>query len=90
MDTGTAAGKVFLAMLGLFAECEANLRRERQLEGVKAAKGRGAYRGRKPSIDVAEVRRLQDEEKLKPTVIARRLGIGRSSVYRTLGSGARW
>ena len=64
VDTGTAAGKAFLDMLGVFAEFETNLRRERQLEGIKAAKAKGVYKGRKPSIDVAEVRRLRDEEKL--------------------------
>ena len=84
VDTGTAAGKAFLDMLGVFAEFETNLRRERQLEGIKAAKERGAYKGRKPSIDAAELRRLRDEEKLGPAAIARRLGIGRASVYRVL------
>jgi DNA invertase Pin-like site-specific DNA recombinase len=34
VDTGTAAGKAFLDMLGVFAEFETNLRRERQLEGI--------------------------------------------------------
>ena len=64
VDTGTAAGKAFLDMLGVFAEFETSLRRERQLEGIAAAKARGVYRGRKPRIDPAEVRRLREEEKL--------------------------
>ena len=85
VDTGTAAGKAFLDMLGVFAEFETNLRCERQLEGIGAAKARGVYKGRKPSIDAAEVIRLCREEKLGPAVIARRLGIGRASVYRLLG-----
>ena len=85
---GTAAGKAFLDMLGVFAEFETNLRRERQLEGIKAAKERGIYKGRKPSIDPAELRRLRDEEKLGPAAIARRLKIGRASVYRVLGKSA--
>ena len=85
VDTGKAAGKAFLDMLAVFAEFETNLRRERQMEGIKAAKERGVYKGRKPSIDVAEVRRLRTEEKLGPAAIARRLGIGRASVYRVLG-----
>lgn len=84
VDTGSAAGKAFLDMLGVFAEFETNLRRERQMEGIRAAKERGVYRGRKPSIDPAEVRRLRTEEKLGPAAIARRLGIGRASVYRVL------
>ena len=37
------------------------------------------------SIDVAEVRRLREQEQLGATAIARRLGIGRASVYRVLG-----
>jgi DNA invertase Pin-like site-specific DNA recombinase len=86
VDTGSAAGKAFLDMLGVFAEFETNLRRERQMEGIKAAKERGVYKGRKPSIDAAEVRRLHTEEMLGPAAIARRLGIGRASVYRVLGT----
>ena len=88
VDTGTAAGKAFLDMLCVFAEFETNLRRERQLEGIKAAKERGIYKGRTPSIDAAELRRLRDEEGLGPAAIARRLGIGRASVYRVLGAQA--
>ncbi|MBV8868475.1 MAG: helix-turn-helix domain-containing protein, partial [Acetobacteraceae bacterium] len=45
----------------------------------------GVYRGRKPTIEAAEVRRLREQEKLGPATIARRLGIGRASVYRVLG-----
>ena len=84
VDTATAAGKAFLDMLGVFAEFETNLRRERQLEGIKAAKAKGIYKGRKPSIDPAQVRRLLEVEGLGPSAIARRLGIGRASVYRVL------
>ena len=87
VDTGTAVGKAFFDMLGVFAEFETNLRRERQLEGIALAKTRGVYRGRKPSIDVTEVRRLRNQDGLGPTAIARRLGIGRASVYRALGAG---
>ncbi len=87
IDTTTAAGKAFLDMLGIFAEFETNLRRERQMEGIAAAKAHGVYKGkgRKPTVDVAEVRRLHEKEKLGPTAIANRLGIGRASVYRVLG-----
>src|SRR5690606_30423839 len=53
IDTSTAAGKAFLDMLGVFAEFETNLRRERQMEGIAKAKAAGAYKGRKPSIDPA-------------------------------------
>jgi len=76
VGTGTAAGKAFLNMLGVFAEFETNLRRERQLDGIKAAKALGIYKGRKPRINPAELRRLRDEEKRGPAAIARWLGIG--------------
>lgn len=83
VNTSTAAGKCFLDMLGVFAEFETNLRRERQLEGVAKAKAEGVYKGRKPSIDVEAVRALKAEG-VGPSEIARRLGIGRASVYRLL------
>ena len=86
IDTDSAAGKAFLDMLGVFAEFETNLRRERQLDGIAAAKSRGVYRGRKRSIDRGEIQRLRDVEQLGATEIARRLGIGRASVYRVFAS----
>jgi DNA invertase Pin-like site-specific DNA recombinase len=86
IDTRSAAGKAFLDMLGVFAEFETNLRRERQLEGIAAAKSRGVYRGRKPSVNTAEIQRLRLEDKLGATEIARRLGVGRATVYRALAN----
>jgi DNA invertase Pin-like site-specific DNA recombinase len=84
IDTQSAAGKAFLDMLGVFAEFETNLRRERQLEGIAAAKARGIYQGRKPSLDTAAIRRLREIDKIGATEIARQLGISRASVYRAL------
>ncbi len=55
IDTSTAAGKCFLDMLGVFAEFETNLRRERQMEGIAKARQRGVYKGRKPTINRGEV-----------------------------------
>lgn len=86
IDTRSAAGKAFLDMLGVFAEFETNLRRERQIEGIAAAKSRGVYRGRKPSVNTSEILRLRLEEKLGATAIARRLGVGRATVYRALAN----
>jgi len=44
IDTGTAAGNCFLDMLGVFAEFETNLRRERQLEGIPRPRPRASTR----------------------------------------------
>src|SRR6476660_4654487 len=77
IDTGTAAGKCFLDMLGVFAEFETNLRRERQLEGIADAKARGVYRGRKPSIDATKVKELRAQG-MGASGIAKTLKIGRA------------
>jgi DNA invertase Pin-like site-specific DNA recombinase len=82
-DTSTAMGKCFLDMLGTFAEFETNLRRERQLEGIAKAKAAGVYQGRKPTIDAGAVRKLKSDG-LGASEIAKRLKIGRASVYRVL------
>lgn len=87
IDTSTASGKAFLGMLGVFAEFETNIRKERQLEGIAKAKAEGVYKGRRPSINTAELMALKAEG-LGATEIAKRLGIGRASVYRILGADA--
>ncbi|MCR8551068.1 recombinase family protein [Salipiger sp. P9] len=81
VDTSTAVGKAFFDMLGVFAEFETNLRRERQAEGIKAAKGRGVYRGRPAKIDMSSIQaRLAAGQ--SPTEIAREMGISRGTVYK--------
>jgi DNA invertase Pin-like site-specific DNA recombinase len=84
IDTSNAAGKAFLDMLGVFAEFETNLRRERQMEGIAKAKAAGVYKGRPPTIDVEAVRKLRAEGK-GVNVISHQLKISRASVYRALG-----
>jgi len=84
VDTSSPAGKAFLQMLGVFAEFETALRRERQMEGIAKAKAAGVYKGRKPSVPVADIQRLKADG-ISPTEIAKRLGVGRTSVYRALG-----
>jgi DNA invertase Pin-like site-specific DNA recombinase len=94
---GTATSDLFLNLLMAFAEFETRLRRERQLDGIAAKKAADkskpkherTYQGRPASIDPAEVRRLKDIEKLGASEIARRMKIGRASVYRVLEGGSR-
>lgn len=81
VDTSTATGKAFFDMLGVFAEFETNLRRERQAEGIKAAKRKGVYRGRPPRIDMATIQAKLGAG-LSPTQIAREMGISRGTVYK--------
>ncbi len=84
IDTSSPAGKAFLQMLGVFAEFETALRKERQMEGIAKAKAAGVYRGRKPSVNADRVKALQ-EQGMGASAIAAELGIGRASVYRALG-----
>jgi DNA invertase Pin-like site-specific DNA recombinase len=85
IDTSTAAGKAFLSMLGVFAEFETNIRKERQMEGIAKAKTSGVYKGRKPlSEDVKnEVFRLHNDG-VKKAEIIQLLCVGRTSVYNVL------
>lgn len=92
IDTTTAEGRLFLNILGSFAEWETEIRKERQADGIakakaddlKRPKAERVYKGRKPSVNVEAVRRLRAEG-VRPAEIARRLKIGRASVYRALG-----
>ncbi|OWR16218.1 DNA-invertase hin [Brevundimonas diminuta] len=86
-DTTAATGRLFLTMLGAFAEFETSLRRERQMEGIEKAKAEGRYKGRPKSVDAAAIRRLHSEGQ-KPAHIAKRLGIARSTVYAALKEGS--
>jgi len=81
VDTSTASGKAFLDMLGVFAEFETNLRRERQAEGIAAARQRGVYRGRPAQIDMAAIQ-AELAKGLSPTEIARSMGVSRGTVYK--------
>lgn len=83
IDTVSSAGKLLLGVLASIAEFEADIRRERQREGIDRAKAAGVYRGRKPSVDLAAVRALH-KDGVGPSDIAKRLGIGRASVYRAV------
>ena len=83
ISTKDATSKCFLDMLGVFAELETNLRKERQMEGIARAKSKGVYKGRKSNINVEKIKSLKDEG-MGATAIARELGIHRDSVYRLL------
>ena len=83
IDTRTSAGKAFLDMLGVFSEFETNLRKERQMEGVRKAQERGVYKGRGRTIDASQIFELK-QNGYGATKISKQLGITRQSVYRLL------
>lgn len=77
---------LMLSVMGSFAEFERALIRERQREGIALAKQRGAYRGRKKSLNSEQVKELKrrivaGEQK---SLIARNFGISRETLYQYL------
>ncbi|WP_294927418.1 recombinase family protein [uncultured Paracoccus sp.] len=87
IDTSTPTGKLMLTILGGVAEFEREIMLERQREGIAKAKAAGKYRGRKPTAraradEVLELHR----NGVGGTEIAKRLGIGRASVYRIINA----
>lgn len=89
LGTSTATGRTMLTMLGAIAQFEREMTLERQREGIAKAKAAGKYRGRAPTAraKASQVQALQAKG-IRQSEIARRLGIGRSSVYPLLNSAA--
>ena len=87
LDTSSSHGRLVLQLLGAIAEFERALMLERQVEGIRRAQALGKYRGRKPTARAKknEIRDLLDAGH-GATVVARMLGIARSSVYRIASS----
>jgi DNA invertase Pin-like site-specific DNA recombinase len=87
IETSSATGKLLLTMIAAVATFEREMMLERQREGIAKAKSAGKYKGRKPTARTrsAEVIALVSDG-VRPTDIARQLGIGRASVYRILES----
>ena len=85
IDTATPMGKLMLTMIGGIAQFEREIMLERQREGIAKAKAEGKYKGRAPTARAKadEVHRLH-REGVGATEIAKRVGIGRASVYRVL------
>ena len=85
MDTSTSTGRLMLNVLASVAQFEREVMLERQREGIAKAKAEGKYKGRKPTAraktdDVISLRKRG----VGATDIAKRLEIGRASVYRIL------
>jgi DNA invertase Pin-like site-specific DNA recombinase len=86
-DTSTATGKLFFVLTGAIGAFEREMMLERQREGIARAKAEGKYKGRKPTARARapEIAALKADG-VRPVDIARRLGIGRASVYRILAT----
>jgi DNA invertase Pin-like site-specific DNA recombinase len=88
LDTSTTAGKAMFQMLGVFAEFERGIIRERVNAGLARARANGTRLGRRPVKPAVEVRIRQLRAKGHGILkIGRELGIGTSVVQRVVGAG---
>src|ERR1700712_3679176 len=83
LDTSTTAGKAMFQMLGVFAEFERGIIRERVNAGLARARANGTKLGRR-RVDVAVEARILElrENGYGVLKIGRKLGIGTSVVQR--------
>jgi DNA invertase Pin-like site-specific DNA recombinase len=82
-EEDSPTSNLMLTMLGGVAEFERALIRERQREGISLAKQRGAYRGRKKSLNDSQVLELRQRiaAGVPRAAVARALGISRGTLY---------
>ncbi len=82
VDTSTSTGRAMFGIIGVMAELERDLIRERVQAGMKRAKARGKAIGRpKAYLDVDEVKRLI-EKGHNVSQISKILNVSRASIYR--------
>lgn len=75
--------RLLLQVMGAFAEFERSLIKERQMEGIAAAKKKGKHLGRTPSLNadqISEVLFMAKSGRPK-TQIAKHFNISRSTIY---------
>jgi DNA invertase Pin-like site-specific DNA recombinase len=86
VDTSTSTGRAMFGIIGVMAELERDLIRERVQAGMRRAKARGKAIGRpKVHLDIDEVKRLR-EEGHNVTEISRILNVSRANIYRNSNS----
>ena len=87
IDTSTSSGRFFFHMMAALAEMERDLIRERTNAGLAAARARGRLGGRKPKLDASKLQsaRMLLNAKVEVSVVAKNLGVSRTTLYRALG-----
>ncbi|WP_426727178.1 recombinase family protein [Corynebacterium auriscanis] len=79
----TPVAKLMLRLLGAVAEFERSIIRERHAEGIARAKERGVYKGRVKALNEQQVAQARQwiELGVPKAEVARRLGVGRTTLY---------
>lgn len=87
LDLTTATGRAMAGLLAIFAEFEREILRERVKAGIAHARKKGKSHGRPATIKRHESEIIYlFESGLSKSEIAKRLGIGRTSVRRVLAA----
>lgn len=87
VNTDTPAGRLIFHTLGAIAEFERDLIRERQAEGIRLAKERGAFAGGKPKLNkeqIMKLRKLRNENGMPIADLCQLFSISRATVYKYL------
>jgi DNA invertase Pin-like site-specific DNA recombinase len=86
MDLETMTGQMLFGFLGMMAQFETALRKERQREGILAAQAKGKHFGRQRMLSPAQVAELHQLRASGVPVaeLKRRYGMTRTSIYRYL------
>ena len=87
VDLSTSEGKLFISLFGMLAEYQRNIIKERQAEGIQAAKARGRRIGGRNAvpeekIEYAITMYLENEKPVRE--ICSIVGISRSQLYKQL------
>ena len=86
LDFSTPAGRAMANLIGVFAEFERDLIRERVKAGIQNAKSKGIRVGRRPLIDKRLLGTVRDMKGRGMSIrgISRELGLSKSLVHKTL------
>lgn len=86
IDTSTTAGRFFFHVMAALAQMERELIRERTNAGLAAARARGRLGGRKPKLDASKLESARTllAAKVEVGVVAKNLGVSRTTLYRAL------
>jgi DNA invertase Pin-like site-specific DNA recombinase len=86
IETATPTGKLLFNMLGAIAQFENEIRRERQMDGIKAAQRRGVHIGRKKTVSQEEIMDIKKKRKEGVLIkdLAKEYNVQPMSIYRYL------
>ncbi|MGZ8219539.1 recombinase family protein [Methylomagnum sp.] len=90
IDTTTPTGRFMFNMLSAIAEFETEIRKERQLDGIEAAKEKGVEFGRKAKLTPVQIEEMKAKRARGALIkdLMNEYGLSKASVCRLLGESA--